>query len=93
MSFVPPPPDLHKLQTAWEEWERGECDSITMLIPVRTEQPFWQQLVEPYRDLADGPLQVHFLPKRQEFGSPTDPEKKIKGSPPFICCVLHWSKK
>ena len=24
MSFVPPPPDLHKLQIAWEEWERGE---------------------------------------------------------------------
>jgi hypothetical protein len=88
----PPWSELYRWTArAWDLWHRGACNTITMLIPVRTEQPFWQQLVEPYRDRANSPLSVWFMPKRQEFGSPSDPKKLIKGSPPFICCVLHWS--
>lgn len=79
---------------AWSEFRRPDSlvHTITMLMPVRTEQPFWQALVEPYRDRAGSPLKTWFMPKRQEFGSPSDPKKLIKGSPPFICVVLHWSK-
>lgn len=78
----------------WREWRKPDTlvESISLLIPVRTEQPFWQGLIEPYRDQPNSPLRVHFLPKRQEFGSPNDPKKVKKGSPPFICCLLHWSK-
>ncbi|MEP7115776.1 MAG: hypothetical protein ABI862_21100 [Ilumatobacteraceae bacterium] len=36
MSFVPPPPDLHKLQTAWEEWERGEQPPGKVLANLKT---------------------------------------------------------
>ena len=36
MSFVPPPPDLHKLQTAWQEWERGEQPPGKVLANLKT---------------------------------------------------------
>ena len=36
MSFVPPPPDLHKLQIAWEEWERGEQPPGKVLANLKT---------------------------------------------------------
>ena len=35
-SFAPPPPDLHKLQTAWEEWERGEQPPGKVLANLKT---------------------------------------------------------
>jgi hypothetical protein len=36
MSFTPPPPDLRKLQTAWEEWERGEQPPGKVLANLKT---------------------------------------------------------
>ena len=36
MSFTPPPPDLHKLQAAWEEWERGEQPPGKVLANLKT---------------------------------------------------------
>ena len=36
MSFDPPPPDLHKLQAAWEEWERGEQPPGKVLANLKT---------------------------------------------------------
>lgn len=80
------------VRKAWAEWRSGLPDSITMLLPVRTEQPFWQQLVEPYRDQPNSPLRIKFLPKRSKFGDPNDPLGKNAGSPPFICCLLHWRR-
>lgn len=36
MSFAPPPPDLLKLQAAWEEWERGEQPPGKVLANLKT---------------------------------------------------------
>ncbi len=36
MSFEPPAPDLHKLLTAWEEWERGEQTPGKVLANMKT---------------------------------------------------------
>ena len=36
MSFTPPPPDLRKLQAAWEEWERGEQTPGKVLANLKT---------------------------------------------------------
>jgi hypothetical protein len=36
MSFIPPPPDLRKLQAAWEEWERGEQAPGKVLANLKT---------------------------------------------------------
>lgn len=82
---------------AWDEYKLHSFEELHMLLPVRCEQPFWQTLIEPYRDQPNSPLRVHFLPRRQRFGDPDDPKAekldakgKPKGSPPFICALLVW---
>lgn len=77
---------------AWAEM-RGGCELVVMLIPAnRTEQPFWQQFVEPFRDgqPRDGiALTVRFLPGRIRFLAPG----QIKtGSPQFGCVLLTWTR-
>ncbi len=78
----------------------GECALIAMLIPAsRTEQPWWQKLVEPWRDrqprkLDNGvhaSLRSHFPPDgRTRFGHPGNPHGFGVGSPPFTCVLLVW---
>lgn len=86
----PPWSDLKPwVAKAWAEFEAGNVLSISMLLPVRTEQPFWQELIEPFRDI-DGRLSTHFLAKRQRFGSPEDPQGLKAGSPPFSCVLVFW---
>jgi phage N-6-adenine-methyltransferase len=60
---------------------------ICMLIPAnRTEQPFWQDLIEPYRDKGER-LRTVFIPKRIRF---IHPETGQMGSPMFGCVMLVW---
>lgn len=80
------------VEKAWTEIESGRCLLVAMLLPAtRTEQAWWQQLVEPYRDVppVDGiALSTHFLPGRQRFGIPGNPLGIGVGSPPFGCVLL-----
>lgn len=78
---------------------------VVMLVPsTRTEQEWWQELIEPYRDNGQG-LKVRFLPGRQHFledGKPiyrknedgslclTKKGKPQRSSPKFGCCLLIW---
>jgi hypothetical protein len=80
------------VRKAWAEWKAGHVRSATLLLPVRTEQPFWQNLIEPYRDQLGSPLRSWFMPRRQRFGNPEDPLGAYVGSPPFICVALHWGR-
>lgn len=57
----------------------------------RTEQEFWQQLVEPYRDRPCGVLRCQFVDGRQTFGSPKDVHGDAAGSPPFGLVRLTWT--
>lgn len=80
---------------AWKEATReGGPSVIAMLLPAnRAEQPFWQDLVEPFRDLPrdTGSFRTHFLPSRIQFGTPGNPEgRNTKNSPPFGCVLLVW---
>ena len=60
---------------------------VVMLVPAtRTEQPWWQELVEPYRDSGQG-LTTRFLPKRPRFLK----DGVSMGSPKFGCVILVWS--
>lgn len=64
-------------------------DVIAMLLPAnRTEQRWWQDLVEPHR--RAGTLEVYFLAGRRRFDRPgwTIPAKGDR--PPFGLCVLVW---
>lgn len=79
----------HWVEKAWREHEL--CDGIAMLLPAnRTEQGWWQQMVEPYRDRADSPLAVKFLPGRLRFIAPGADRVGPNERPPFGCCVLLW---
>ena len=48
MAFEQPPPDLAKLLTAWEEWEKGELPPGKVLANLKTAglPQVLQQLVE-----------------------------------------------
>lgn len=54
---------------AWAEHRAG-CPLIVMFLPAnRTEQPWWQDLVEPHRD-GRGPIETRFVRRRIPFGHP-----------------------
>jgi hypothetical protein len=57
----------------------------------RTEQPWWQDLVEPYRDKPGGVLCVQFIRARRGFGNPGDPHGLHAGSPEFGLVRLTWT--
>ena len=63
---------------------------VVMLVPAnRTEQGWWQQHVEPYRDRG-GRLRTEFLSGRMRFirvgANGVGPNER----PPFGCCLLIW---
>lgn len=73
---------------AWQETSR--CPVIAMLVPAsRTEQGWWQDLIEPWRD-RERAFTSHFLPGRTRFGHPGNVRGLGVGSPPFGCVLLLW---
>ena len=74
------------VQKAWT----SEAEIVVMLVPAnRTEQRWWQEYVEPYRDRG-GPLSVEFLPRRINFASPDNLGAWYPSSAPFGCALLVW---
>jgi phage N-6-adenine-methyltransferase len=92
----PPYSDIKPwVQKAWREWAqvKGQRpELIVMLLPAnRTEQGWWQDHVEPYRDeLLGSPLRVEFLRGRPRFIKPGATEVGPNERPPFGCCLLIW---
>lgn len=100
-------PPFSEIET-WVEraWRAMSCDntsSILMIVPSnKSEQPWWQDLIEPYRDgkasLNGVRLDTYNLGGRRRFtmpdGSPimskADPTRI--GSPAFGIVVLKWEK-
>lgn len=88
------------VQKAWAEMQRGSAAPkvIAMLLPAsRTEQRWWQERVEPFRDgrfaaFSEALFETHFLPGRTRFGHPGNPEGVGVGSPPFGCVLLVWRR-
>lgn len=82
------------VRKAWDEWEAGNVTAIAMLLPAnRTEQGWWQTLVEPRRDTPASPLRVVFLPGRIRFARPEGWRSPKGDRPPFGVCLLVWSAK
>lgn len=75
---------------AWREWRQPERPGlVVMLLPAnRTEQQWWQELVEPYRDLPGSDLHCEFLPGRIRFLTPGQDAVGPDERPPFGCCLL-----
>lgn len=79
---------------AWVSKAKAEVQSgalaVVMLLPAnRTEQKWWQEHIEPYRDRANGGVRVRFLARRINFGVPGNESGKFKSSPPFGLVVVH----
>jgi phage N-6-adenine-methyltransferase len=65
---------------------------VVMLLPAnRTEQRWWQEHVEPYRDRGDY-MSVEFLPGRMRFDRPGAVIGPKGDRPPFGCCLLIWGQ-
>lgn len=74
------------VEKAWAECRGGDC-FVALLLPAnRTEQKWWQELVEPHRE--GGYCSVRFLPRRINFGVPGNEGAKFNSSPPFGLCLL-----
>lgn len=88
----PPYSDIRPwVEKAWREWQRG-ADLIVMLLPAnRTEQRWWQELIEPCRDGWDSPLSVENLAGRMRFIAHDDTQIRPNARPPFGVCLCIWS--
>jgi len=70
--------------------EEAGAEIIVMLLPAnRTEQRWWQDHVEPFRDRRER-LRVEFMRGRQRFVAPGAKEIGPNERPPFGCCLLIW---
>lgn len=71
-------------------WSESAVATVVMLLPAnRTEQSWWQQTVEPFRDRAGSPLRVEFIAGRLRFLKPGQSMFE-ENRPPFGCCLLIW---
>ena len=77
----------------WVEkaWAEADAELIVMLLPAnRTEQQWWQQMVEPFRDRPGSPLTTEFLSGRLRFIAHDKERVGPNERPPFGCVLLVW---
>lgn len=81
------------VRKAGENYDALTGDLVVMLVPAnRTEQPWWQELVEPHRDGGSrvSCLRTEFLAGRIRFLAPGQAEIGPNERPPYGCCLLIW---
>lgn len=79
------------VRKAFHEVREGGCLKVVLLLPAnRTEQPWWHDYVEPYRDQPDGFCRTKFIPRRRSFGTSGNPTGKYAGSPPFGIVLVTY---
>lgn len=86
----PPYSDIKAwVKKAWDEFHDG-CPLIVMLLPAnRTEQGWWQEYIEPFRDGRYGSrITTRFFKGRFNFGVPGNEAGKFHSSPPFGCVIV-----
>lgn len=65
----------------------GGCELVVMLLPAnRTEQAWWQDLIEPGR--RAGVIEVEFLRGRMRFIAAEDDRIRPNARPPFGVCLV-----
>jgi phage N-6-adenine-methyltransferase len=94
----------HWIAKANSETLQRRCPLAVMLLPAdRTEQPWWQDLIEPRRDRGLG-LSTRFIRKRVKFGLPPEHPDADKGLangkkgggyryPPFGCVLVIFEAR
>jgi phage N-6-adenine-methyltransferase len=72
-------------------WRSG-AQLVVMLLPAnRTEQGWWQRLIEPRRDTPGG-VRVEFLSGRMRFIAPGASGIGPNERPPFGVCLVIWDR-
>lgn len=79
------------VEKAWDD----HAELVVMLLPNnRGEQPFWQDLIEPYRDRAGSILTTRNLRKRRPFLHMGEGiGNRTSKSPPFGLVVVIWDRR
>lgn len=78
------------VEKAWTE--HNAADLIVMLLPAnRTEQGWWQDLVEPELRARRPDFAVEFLRGRMRFIAPGADDIPPNSRPPFGVCLLIWN--
>lgn len=79
------------VEKAWDD----PAELVCLLLPNnRDEQPFWQTLIEPYRDRPGSILTTRNLPKRRPFlHMGKDIGNRTSKSPPFGLVVVIWDRR
>lgn len=75
-------------------WSERLAKLTVMLLPAnRTEQKWWQDGIEPFRDRAGTVLKVEFMPGRLRFLKAGQKTIGPNERPPFGCvlCIWNWS--
>lgn len=71
-------------------WAEADAELIAMIVPAnRTEQGWWQELIEPLRDQG-GRLATRFYRGRWRFIAHDDDQIRPNSRPPFGICLLVW---
>lgn len=80
----------------WIAKARSCAATVVMLLPAnRTEQPAWQEHIEPFRDgRAQGGPEVRFLKGRKSFLSNGEViGNSTSKAPPFGICIVIWDRR
>ncbi len=71
--------------------EAKQAELIVMLVPAnRTEQSWWQDYIEPFRDRAGSILRAEFVRGRLRFIKAGAENVEANNRPPFGVCLLIW---
>ena len=75
------------VEKAWVE----RAELVVMLLPAnRTEQKWWQDLIEPHLRAKQPDFACEFLPDLVRFIRKGQTRVEPNDRPPFGCCLLIW---
>lgn len=75
-------------------WMEINAESIVMLLPAnRTEQNWWQNFIEPFRDKSGSRLTTEFLKGRIRFLKAGQSVIGPNERPPFGCVLCIWTER
>lgn len=85
-------PPYSEIRPWAEKAAQREAEVAVLLLPAnRTEQAWWQDIIEPGR--LSGQIGVEFLRGRQRFIAASDTEIKPNARPPFGVCLVIFERE
>jgi phage N-6-adenine-methyltransferase len=87
-------PPFSDLKSWVAKASREDADLIVMLVPAnRTEQAWWHEHIEPFRDRPGSILTTEFIRHRRRFIRQGMDGVLPNDRPPFGVCLLIWQRR